>query len=100
MKSESHLEDCIFILGKGHQTYCDTCSDVWGGTDKILHYLPPPFKQEKQDKDNNMTEKQSCLEIFIQENVLWNQPPIHSPNEEKLASKVKWPHYVPYRVLQ
>lgn len=69
-------------------------------TDKILHYLPSPFKHEKQDKDSNMREKQSCLEIFIQENILRNQPPIHSPNVEKLASKVKRPDYVPYWILQ
>lgn len=63
-------------------------------------YLPSPFNQEKQDEDSNMREKQSCLEIFIQENILRNQPPIHSPNVEKLASKVKRPDYVPYWVLQ
>lgn len=72
--------------------------DEW--TDKILHYLPSPFKHEKQDEDSNMRKKQSCLEIFIQENILRNQPPIHSPNVEKLASKVKRPDYVPHWVLQ
>lgn len=72
--------------------------DEW--TDKILHYLPSPFKHEKQDEDSNMRKKQSCLEIFIQENILRNQPPINSPNIEKLASKVKRPHYVPQGVLK
>lgn len=86
------------IKEKGIKHIVILMDEEW--TDKILHYLPPPFKQEKQDKDSDMREKQGGLEIFIQENVLRNQPPIHSPNVEKLASKVEWPHYVPYRVLQ